>query len=187
LRAISISHRRRLVLAELAEATGGVVLDTLGQAEIRNVLTSDQVRATREKIALKFPTPSSTLTPLQRFLRWSVSDRRSRTISPFSELTTEEWVENRITEGTLNSLQAAIQVDPADTLSGYLLSLCVLICRISGVKFCTVFGVPAPELERRCQMSIPRPFHAFLPKPASRLLAHSLKILAAHHAKQSAA
>jgi hypothetical protein len=43
------------------------------------------------------------------------------------------------------------------------------------------------SVERRCQMSIPRPFHAPLPKPASRLLAHSLKIYRGASAKQSAA
>jgi hypothetical protein len=103
-----------LLLAELAEATGGVAFPTLGQAEILNVLTAEQIRATREKIAAKFPTPSSTLTPLQRFLQWSVSKRGSRTISPFSNLTTAEWVENRIKEGTLEGLRATIQVDPAN-------------------------------------------------------------------------
>ena len=39
---------------------------------------------------------------------------RQRTISPFSKLTVPEWIENRIKEGTLESLRAAIQVDPAN-------------------------------------------------------------------------
>jgi hypothetical protein len=64
-----------LLLADLADATGGVTLQTSGQTEILNRTPTDQIRATREKIAAKFPMPSSTLTPLQRFLRWSVSDR----------------------------------------------------------------------------------------------------------------
>jgi len=45
---------------------------------------------------------------------WSVSDRRTRTISPFSEVTVSEWLENRIKEGTVEGLRAALQVDPAN-------------------------------------------------------------------------
>jgi hypothetical protein len=37
----------------------------------------------------------------QRFMKWSVSDRRSRTISPFLQATISEWLENRIKEGTV--------------------------------------------------------------------------------------
>ena len=64
------------LLADLAEATGGLALQAFGQTEILAALTPDQVKATRDKIAVKFPGPSSKLTPLQRFLKWSVSDRR---------------------------------------------------------------------------------------------------------------
>ena len=103
-----------LLLAELAEATGGVTLETVGQAENLKLLTPEQVRASREKIAAKFSRPSSKLTPLQRFMKWSVSDRRSRTISPFSQVTVSEWLENRIKEGTVEGLRAAMQVDPAN-------------------------------------------------------------------------
>ena len=47
-------------------------------------------------------------------MKWSVSDRRSRTISPFSQVTVSEWLENRIKEGTVEGLRAALQVDPAN-------------------------------------------------------------------------
>jgi hypothetical protein len=47
-------------------------------------------------------------------MKWSVSDRRSRTISPFLQATVSEWLENRITEGTVEGLRAAMQVDPAN-------------------------------------------------------------------------
>ena len=103
-----------LLLAELAEATGGVTLETVGQAENLKLLTPEQIRASREKIAAKFSSPPSKLTPLQRFMKWSVSDRRSRTISPFSQVTVSEWLENRIKEGTVEGLRAAMQVDPAN-------------------------------------------------------------------------
>jgi WD40 repeat protein len=103
-----------LLLADLAEATGGVALQTSGQAEMLNVLAPEQVRATREKMAARFAAPSSSLTPLQRCLKWSVSERRSQTISPFSELTIPEWVDNRINEGTPEGLRAAILIEPAN-------------------------------------------------------------------------
>ena len=103
-----------LLLADLAEATGGVALQTSGKADIGNILTPGQVREIREKVASRFAGLSSQLTPLQRFLKWSVSERRSRSISPFSELTVTEWVKNRIDEGTLYGPRSAIQVDPTN-------------------------------------------------------------------------
>jgi hypothetical protein len=96
-----------LLLAELAEATGG-------QAENLKLLTSEQIRATWDKVAAKFSGSSSKSTALQRFMKWSVADRRNRTISPFSQVTVSEWLENRIKEGTVEGLRAAMQVDPAN-------------------------------------------------------------------------
>ena len=102
------------LLGNLAEATGGLALQAFGETEILASLTPDQIKATRDKIAVKFRGPPSQLTPLQRFLKWGVSARRSCTISPFSELTVAEWIENRINEGTLDSLRTAMLVDPAN-------------------------------------------------------------------------
>jgi hypothetical protein len=42
------------LLAELAEDTGGMTLETVGQAENLKLLTPEQVIASREKIAAKF-------------------------------------------------------------------------------------------------------------------------------------
>ena len=84
-----------------------MALETVGQAP-------EQIRAVGEKIATKLSRPSSKLTPLRRIIEWSVSDRRSRTISPFSKVTVSEWLENRIKEGTIEGLRAALQVDPAN-------------------------------------------------------------------------
>ena len=103
-----------LLLADLAEAACGSVLQTSGPTEILKLLPPDQVRAIREKIAPKFGRQSSGLTPVERLLKWSVSDPRRRTISPFSKVTVPEWIENRIKEGTFESLRAAIQMDPAN-------------------------------------------------------------------------
>jgi WD domain, G-beta repeat len=88
------------LLADLAEATGGLTLQAFGQTEILTTLTPEQARATRDKIAVKFSGPPSKLTPLQRFLKWSVSDPRHRTISPLSKITVPECIENRVTDGT---------------------------------------------------------------------------------------
>jgi hypothetical protein len=64
----------------------------------------EQVKATLEKIAAGFDKVSSGLNPLQRFLKWSVSEWRSRTIFSFSRLTVTESLENRINEGTPDGL-----------------------------------------------------------------------------------
>jgi WD40 repeat protein len=103
-----------LLLADLAEATGGVALETVGQAENLKLLPPEQVVASWKKITAKFSGPPSKLTPLQRLMLWSVSDRRTRMISPLSQLTVSEWLENRIKEGTVGGLRGAIQVDPAN-------------------------------------------------------------------------
>jgi hypothetical protein len=103
-----------LLLAELADATGGVTFETVAQAENLTLLTPEQSEETREKIAAKYARMSSGLTPLQRWLKWSVSDRRSRAISPFSQETVPEWLENRIKEKTVEGLRSAMQVDPAN-------------------------------------------------------------------------
>ena len=116
--AMTVTHKDTrediLLFAELAEATGGVALETDGQAENLKSLTPEQVKTSRENIAANFLVPPSKLTALQRFLKWSVADRRSRTISPLSQVTVSEWLENRIKEGTVEGLRAAIQVDPSN-------------------------------------------------------------------------
>src|SRR5438552_6926595 len=50
----------------------------------------------------------------QLIMKWSVADRKDRTISPLLQLTVSEWVENRIKEGTVEGLRAAMQVDPVN-------------------------------------------------------------------------
>jgi hypothetical protein len=91
-----------------------VTLETVGQTENLKLLTPEQVRASWKKIAAKFLGPSSKLTSLQRVMKWSVADRRSRTISPFSQVTVSEWLESWFKEGTVEGLRAAIQLDPAN-------------------------------------------------------------------------
>ena len=93
----------------------GLALETVGQAENLKLLTPEQIRAMLEKIAAKLSTSPSKLTPLQRAMKWSVSDRRSRTISPLSQETVSQWQENMIKEkGTVEGLRSALEVDPAN-------------------------------------------------------------------------
>jgi hypothetical protein len=109
------------LLAELAEAMAGVTLQTVEGAENLRLLPPEQIIGLRQKITAKFSGPPSKLTPLQRFMQWTVEDRRSRTISPLSHETISEWLENRIKESTVEGLRAALQVDPANArLTAYL-------------------------------------------------------------------
>ena len=85
-----------LLLADLAETFAESAFATTGQTEMLTWLEPMRGLQARERIAGKFADASKPLTPLQRFLRWSVADRRSRTISPLSDLTVSEWIENRI-------------------------------------------------------------------------------------------
>jgi hypothetical protein len=103
-----------LLLADLAEATAGVALQNSEGAEILHLLTPEQVKATRGKIAARFADSTAELTPLQRCLQWSVSDPRTRSFSPLSKRTVFPWVEERIKDGTVDGLRAAILVDPAN-------------------------------------------------------------------------
>ena len=50
--------------------------------------------------------------PLCSFI--SASFWRSSALTPFSQVTVSEWLENRIKEGTVEGLRAAIQVDPSN-------------------------------------------------------------------------
>jgi predicted oxidoreductase (fatty acid repression mutant protein) len=102
------------LLADLAEVACGSVLGFSGQAEILILLPPDQMRAIQEKIAAKFERQFSGLTPVEQLLKWSASNPRRRTISPFSKITVPEWIENKIKEGTLDDLRAAMLVDPAN-------------------------------------------------------------------------
>ena len=47
-------------------------------------------------------------------MKWSVSDHRTRTISPCLQVTVSDWLENRIKEGTIEDLRVALQIDPGN-------------------------------------------------------------------------
>lgn len=103
-----------LLLGDLAEAMAGVALPDPGEADIIQVLSASEVNTRREKIYARLGTKSSELTPLQRYLKWSVTQRKGRTISPFSPTAFVEWIEHTIDEGTLADLRAAMKADPAN-------------------------------------------------------------------------
>jgi hypothetical protein len=102
------------LLADLAEATGGLALQPFGQTEILAALTPDQVKATRDKIAVKFPRAAFATDSAAAIPEVERLGARTRTISPFSDLTVSDWVKNRIKEGTLDDLRGAMLVDPAN-------------------------------------------------------------------------
>jgi hypothetical protein len=96
-----------LLLSALSETMGGVTLESAERAENFTTLRSEPIGAIREKIAAKLTGVPFELSPLQRFLKWCVADRRSRTISPFSQETVSEWLQNRINEGTVEANRLA--------------------------------------------------------------------------------
>lgn len=102
------------LLAGLAEASSGLLVERPDQPEVLHAMTSEEVRAEWNKIVERFPGTVAVLTPLQRFLKWSASEPSGRTISPFFELTVGQWIETRINEGTIDGLRAAMQVKPAN-------------------------------------------------------------------------
>jgi WD40 repeat protein len=108
------NDRDLLSLADLAEATADVAVRISGQTEMLYVLMPEQVRATRDYLAAKFAGPSSALTPLEQLLKWSASEPRLRSLSPFSKRAVADWIEDRIKEGSLNGLRAAILMYPTN-------------------------------------------------------------------------
>jgi len=100
-----------LLLADLAEACGGLLLKSWEELEFLDVQAS-RAREIRRKISTRFSDTAAELTPLQRFLKWNVEERKNRTISPFSQMRTSEWLGNRIQ--TQRGLPVAIQVDPTN-------------------------------------------------------------------------
>src|SRR5262249_46645452 len=78
-------------------------------------------KASRERTSIRFETATARKTPLQRFLSWSASDPRNRTISPLSKITFSKWTGNKINERNIGALRLAIQIDPTNaTLTAHL-------------------------------------------------------------------
>jgi WD40 repeat protein len=107
------------VLADLAQATAGMAVLTAGQADMLNAIrlaniSAADISATRDKIR-GLSASDSKFTPLQHFLKWCLLDQTSRTISPFSQMTFSEWLENKLQTGTVDELRAAMHADPSNS------------------------------------------------------------------------
>jgi WD40 repeat protein len=105
-----------LLLADLVDATAGVTLNISGQEEVLTSLSADNIEAIKKRIVATFSNKSVDPTPLARFIRWSVSDSKDRTISPFSIVTISQWLEAKINDGKRDALRAAILVDPSNAI-----------------------------------------------------------------------
>ncbi|MBM4040625.1 MAG: hypothetical protein FJ290_19130, partial [Planctomycetes bacterium] len=86
-------------LPALAEAVGGRRLDENG---VLASVPADALSKLREQLASSKEDDAYTV-----FARWLFADRATRTISPYSKLTVPEYIENRIAEGTEESLHEA--------------------------------------------------------------------------------
>jgi hypothetical protein len=93
-------------LAEFAEAIGGVRLDQKGTAEPAPVETLLKLK---DRLAAGSSSDFYT-----RWGTWIFADRLTRTISPYSSMTLVEYVDCRIQENTLSSLQEAVRLSPSN-------------------------------------------------------------------------
>jgi len=89
-------------LLQLAEAVSGQVLNkkgTLEETKLDRAAVLDQIR---QKLSAQSDNDDWVI-----WGRWFLADASTRTISPFSKITTPEYVENRIKENTTESLGEA--------------------------------------------------------------------------------
>ena len=69
-------------------------------------------------LALKTQLPnSSALDVWTRWAKWLFAEPAGRTISPFSSITLADYVQHRIEENTLESLQEAVRLSPTNALA----------------------------------------------------------------------
>jgi len=96
-------------LLQLAVAVAGkrftesAVLEPVGTEELLKL---------KERLSLAPATNDYT-----RWAKWFLSDRATRTIAPLSSITLPEYVQRRIEENTLESLQEAVRLSPTNGLA----------------------------------------------------------------------
>ena len=61
--------------------------------------------------AAQLPTPAAA-----RWVAWFTTDVRHRTISPFSDVTVDQWLRERVADDTRETLQEALNIDPNNAL-----------------------------------------------------------------------
>ncbi len=96
-------------LPDLAEAVGGQRFNAEGLSE--SVPLAEVLKIKR---ALGESSAEDVCT---RLAKWFFADRATRTISPFSSVTMPEYVQRRIEENTLASLQEAARLSPTNALA----------------------------------------------------------------------
>jgi WD40 repeat protein/serine/threonine protein kinase len=94
---------------KLAEAVAGKRINDKGLPE-----TVAPVEFLALKRQLLVAAPSG---PWAHWAKWFLADRATRTISPFSEITVPKYVQRRINENTLESLQEAVLLAPTNSVA----------------------------------------------------------------------
>ena len=92
-------------LLQIAEAISGQVLNKEGVLKPTRLNRIETLNQIRQKLDQQ-PDDGDWVT----WGRWLLSDRATRTISPFSKLTVPEYIEYRLKEKTLQSLAEAEQL-----------------------------------------------------------------------------
>ncbi len=109
--AVPVPQGGRSLLADLNELAAGQWLGPSGGLE----LLPEGLAARRAKLVKAAKDPA-TPPAVARWLRWFLADPRHRTISPLSNLSVEEWAQNRVEENTPEGLQAAWEIDPTHAM-----------------------------------------------------------------------
>ncbi|MCI0540673.1 MAG: hypothetical protein L0Z50_36190 [Verrucomicrobiales bacterium] len=103
------SRRRAAERAGPATAKAGRAFNSDG-AEI--VVARVEERQHRQRVATRTDTDFFT-----RVAKWVEADPGTRSISPFSRITTEQYVNRRIQDNTVTSLREAIQLSPGNDVA----------------------------------------------------------------------
>jgi WD40 repeat protein/predicted Ser/Thr protein kinase len=114
-------------LPALAESVAGLAVGTQGSIRLPE---SDFDRVRQRLNALTDNDAFS------RVVRWFLADRATRTISPFQSEAVAQYVQRRIEENTLASLEEAIRLDPTNVLALARLAKAVLQTEPSGPPGC---------------------------------------------------
>ena len=94
--------------ADLSESVGGIKLNERG---ILEPIDSNQV----EKLHANFTGAKAGL-GADPFIIWFFADRSTRAIAPSLAISTPSYVQHRIAEGTVSSLEEAYRADPGNAL-----------------------------------------------------------------------
>ena len=94
--------------ADLSESVGGIKLNERG---ILEPIDSNQV----EKLHANFTGAKAGL-GADPFIIWFFADRSTRAIAPSLAISTPSYVQHRIAEGNINSLEQAYRADPGNVL-----------------------------------------------------------------------